>query len=558
MTEIATPRTGAQCAVDALAAEGVRHVFGLPGTTLMEIIDELGTRDDIRYIPVRHEEVAAFMADGYARASGEVGVCMASRGPGAAHLSIGVHNGHAEAVPILALIGQIPDAFAQRESFEEMDMLAFFAPMTKWGTEVHQVGRVPELVQRACRTACSGRPGAVVVSLPHDIQKQTVADPQAKQSWKAGHPQASDDDVDAAAGLLADAARPVIIIGGGCQGHDPAVVHLAHTLAAPVVTTWLRKGRYPNSDDSYVGCLGYGAVETTTEAVRSADVVIALGTKLSEFSTDQWTLLSPATKLIHVDLDEDALGRNYIPTVGMLADAGRTAALLDERVAECRTPDKLTRLAGLRQTYLRQTRLPHQQAQPESVTSEAVMSAVQQLLDTDPSVVLVADAPGFGTWMHRYLVVDRPNAFYGAAGGSMGWGMPAAMGIALARPEARVVCIAGDASFWMVAQDLETAVREGIRVVIVITNNFAFGNTRDRQRFAFDERYNGVFYGNPDFAAFARLLGAHGERVTKDADVAAAIDRALASDLPAVIDLVQDRFEGLPADLVPPGVASRR
>jgi acetolactate synthase-1/2/3 large subunit len=185
------------------------------------------------------------------------------------------------------------------------------------------------------------------------------------------------------------------------------------------------------------------------------------------------------------------------------------------------------------------------------VSSAALVTALRAVLGGAPAV-LVQDAPSFGTWIHRYLDFTEPGTFYASAGGSMGWGLPAAMGMQLARPDDRIITVSGDGSFWMVAQDLETAVREDLPVVTVISNNFAFGNTRDRQRTAHGGRYVGVFYGNPDFAAYARLLGAHGERVTAEADLRPALERALASGRPAVVDVIQDRQEGLPADLVPP------
>jgi acetolactate synthase I/II/III large subunit len=185
------------------------------------------------------------------------------------------------------------------------------------------------------------------------------------------------------------------------------------------------------------------------------------------------------------------------------------------------------------------------------VSSAALITALRAVLD-DTRAVLVQDAPSFGTWIHRYLDFTEPGTFYASAGGSMGWGLPAAMGMQLARPDDRIITVSGDGSFWMVAQDLETAVREDLPVVTVISNNFAFGNTRDRQRTAHGGRYVGVFYENPDFAAYARLLGAHGERVTADADLRPALERALASGRPAVVDVIQDRQEGLPPGLIPP------
>lgn len=551
--------TGAGVTVDALRREGVSAVFGLPGTTVMELIDELYDDPQIRYVSVRHEQVAAFMADGYARASGQLGVCLASRGPGAANLAIGVHNAHAEAVPVLALVGQVADAYAYREAFEEMDLTTFFAPMTKWAVEVHDPHRIPELVQRACRTAVAGRSGAVLVSLPHDVQQAKLSSPPLQPKWRVSLPAPDPAAIEHASHLLAEAHRPVIIVGGGMPSHDPSVSALAELLAAPVVTTWLRTGQISTSAPTSLGSLGYGVLPATRAVVEEADVVLALCCKMSEFTTDKWTLLPPDAALIHVDIDEAVLGRVHVPTVGIVADGRMTVQGLLDALGHGRfdpSASGIRRLETAREAYVSERVPPAARASPGQVSSRAVLDALQSTLRR-PEIVLVADAPGFGTWIHRYMDFVAPDTFYGAAGGSMGWGFPAAMGIQLARPDSRVVVVVGDGSFWMVAQDLETAVRENIPIVVVVTNNFAFGNTRDRQRFSFSQRYHGVFYGNPDFAAFARLLGAHGERVTSDSDLEPAIDRALASGLPAVIDVIQDRMEGLPADLVPPGAQPR-
>lgn len=550
--------TGAEMTVEALSREGVTVVFGLPGTTIMDLIDVIGERSDMRYIPVRHEQVAAMMADGYARGSGRLGVCMASRGPGAANLAIGVHNAHAEGVPVLALVGQVPDKLIHRDAFEEMDLLTFFAPMTKWSVEIHVADRTPELVQRACRSAQAGRPGAVLVSLPQDVQVETVASPRFQPQWRSAHPAPNKVELSHAVDLLETALRPAIIVGGGVPDHSPAVIALAEAVGAPVVSTWLRESAFPSSSPAMVGVLGYGAVPATELAISDADVVLALGTKLSEFSTNRWTLFSADVKLIHVDVDEAAFGRAYVPEVGLLADAEQTASslLADFKIDGARGAGRAHRVSQLRDAYLAQTHVPDSRTPAGKVSSAAVLSRLQTFVD-QPNHALVLDAAGFGTWVHRYLRFTQPDSFYGAAGGSMGWGLPAAMGVQVARPEARVVLVAGDGSFWMVAQDIETAVREDLPVLVVVMNNFAFGNTRDRQRFTFGARYHGVFYSNPDFAAYARLLGAHGERVESDEEFAPAFERALASGRPAIIDVIQDRMEGLPVGLEPPLSASK-
>jgi acetolactate synthase I/II/III large subunit len=558
---------GAELAVAALRCEGVANVFGLPGTTIMHLIDAIAQRDDVRWLSVRHEQVAAFMADGYARATGEPGVCMASRGPGAANLAIGIHNAYAESVPVVAVIGQVADGIYYRDAFEEMDLVRFFEPITKWSVEVHETGRIPELMQRAVRTATSGRPGPVMISLPLDVQLAST-DAVCRPSFRLPGPAPRADEVERAVELLTQAARPVIVVGGGLRGsgYDAALTALAERLDIPVVTTWLRKNAFPNDSGMFCGSLGYGAVAATDELVADADVVLAIGCRFSEFTTKRWTLLPATAALIHVDIDPDVIGRYYVPAVGICADAALAVtallAAVDAAAPPDRVPDPSGRRAGraraYRAAYLSQTKPFDRTAIPGSgrpVSSAALVGALREVLG-QRSAILVQDAPSLGTWIHRHVDFTSPGTFYGSAGGAMGWGLPAAMGMQLARPDAAIVAVCGDGSFWMVAQDLETAVREKLPVVTVINNNFAFGNTRDRQAVAHGGRYLGVFYRNPDFAEFARLLGAHGERVEKDTELLPALNRALerarSSGLPAVVDVVQDIHEGLPPDLVPP------
>lgn len=549
--------SGADITAQALEHEGVTHVFGLPGTTVMNLIDAF-TRTNLRFVSVRHEQVAAFMADGYARASGTPGVCMASRGPGAANLAIGVHNAHAESVPVLALVGQVPDEIYYRESFEEIDLTHFFAPMTKWQVEVHKVGRIPELLQRAVRTTLQGRPGAVLASLPLDVQV-AEARPTFQPRRRLSHPAPSAEVVSEAVDLLLAAERPVVVVGGGLQAteFDDAVIQLLTRLNLPVVSSWMRKNVFPADSPLFCGSLGYGAFDVTEDLVREADVVLALGSRFSEFSTKNWSLLGPAAKLIHVDIADEVIGQVHPPTVGVHASAHLFAVAALDRLAGpgVRSGDEVTarapEVAEARRRYLNCARIPSDLPTNDGVASADIVRALATVIEEiDP--ILVQDAPSLGTWIQRYLELPSPGHFYAAAGGSMGWGLPAAMGIQLARPTERVLAVCGDGSFWMVAQDLETAVRENIPVVVVVNNNFAFGNTRDRQRTAHQGRYSGVFYGNPDFAAYARLLGAHGERVETAEELVPAIRRALASGGPAVVDVIQDIHEGLPPDLVPP------
>src|SRR5215468_2333475 len=353
---------GAEVAIEALRREGVRHIVGLPGTTIMHLIDAAGRSQGLRYLSARHEQVAAFMADGYARAADGVGVCVASRGPGAANLAIGVHNAHAESIPVLALVGQVPDEIRHREAFEEMDLVRFFAPITKWSLEIHRPGRIAELLQRAVRTALSGRPGPVMVSLPLDVQTAEAA-ARYQASARAVPPAAPAAAVEAAVARLASAQRPVIIVGGGARGpgYSPGLVKLAERLAIPVVTTWLRKNAFPNDSPLFCGSLGYGALAVTEDLVREADLVLAAGCRFSEFSTGRWTLLSPGTALVQIDIDPDALGRTYVPDIGICADISQAAQALADAAEETGTsppPGRAAWAAAVRADYQQQASPP--------------------------------------------------------------------------------------------------------------------------------------------------------------------------------------------------------
>ena len=548
-------RNGAQAVVDALVAEGVDHVFGLPGTTIMDVLDALGQEPRIRYLSVRHEQAAAHMADGFWRASGRVAVCLASRGPGAANMTIGVHNAFAESIPLLALVGQVPNQVVHQGAFEEMDIVSFFRPITKWAISIDTPARLDGLVRRAVRMSRQGRPRPVLVSIPLDVLQASTGAIASTSTTAALTPAPSPESIAPAVELLARAERPVIVVGGGVQraaSYCEPVIRLAEALGAPVVTTWLRKGAFPNQHPLYVGALGYGAHQVAEQAVREADVLLAMGCRFSEFTTKRYSLLQANTAIIHVDIDATEIGAIYPTSVGIVADAGGTAATIASLLSGGDRPAiRLSRTAELRASYETETALVEMRNSEGGVESGAVVHALRRLVDRhDP--IIVQDTHSFGPWISRHVEFRRPGAYYGAAGGSMGWGLPAALGVQAARPAERVVAICGDGSFWMVAQELETAVREHLPVVVIITNNFSYGNTRDRQRTAHGGRYIGVFYSNPDFAAYARLLGAHGERVEHADGLDGAIERAMAAGVPAVIDVVQDCHEGLPSDLQPP------
>lgn len=541
---------GAQAVVETLKREKVKYVFGLPGTTIMHLLDALYMEEEIKYISVRHEQVAAFMADGFARSSGQIGVCMASRGPGAANLTIGIHNAYAESIPVLALLGQVSDQIYYRDAFEEMDLVKFFEPITKWSIEIHHTQRIPELLQRGIRTALSGRTRPVAVSIPLDVQ-MNEAEFSFAPAVRKRHQAVDVTAVSKAFSLLQQAHKPVILAGGGVDLSDASqeLVQLAEQLSIPVLTTWRKANVFPNDHSLYFGNLGPGCPPVSWDVLKEADVLLAVGLHFSEFSTKRWSAVSEHTKIIHIDIDEMELDKVYASEVSILGDAKAALAELLRQLEGYRVDiSKRPMIEAFTEQYRLEIE-PPKWTEASPVPSSALVESVNRMLRKH-DVIVVEDAATFGAWLTRYGRF-RPGQYYAAAGGSMGWGFPAAMGIQLAHPNRRVVNITGDGAFWMVAQDMETAVRENIPVINIVVNNFCYGNTRDRQKTAHDGRYIGIHYNNIDFAKYAELLGAYGERVESADKLDDAIERALASGKPAIIDVIQDKWEGLPPGTIP-------
>ena len=566
---------GAQMAIEALRREGVRLVAGLPGTTIMHLIDAVGGQPGMRYISARHEQVAAFMADGYARASGTVGVCLASRGPGAANLAIGIHNAHAESIPVLALIGQVPDQVYHREAFEEMDLVRFFEPITKWSVEVHDPSRIPELLQRAVRTALSGRPGPVMVSLPLDVQTAEAA-ATFQPSVRSAPPAPQAIAVQEAAGLLATARRPVIIAGGGVcgPGYDPGLLQLAERLQIPVVTSWLRKNVFPNDCVLFCGSLGYGAVPVTENLVREADVVLAIGCRFSEFTTGRWTLLSPAASLIQVNIDADSLGRYYVPAIGICADAAEATAALaaavgalgEDEARPARPGRRRPAMTAGEQQSARGLRAQRAAAAHAAYRQQTGLPAPRPVRHWCPpprwsppcARCSAGPAPRWSRTPQHGGVDPAAHRFHGPwhllrrRGRQHGLGIPGGDGHAAGptwepdyHGERRRQLLDGRPGPGN-RRPREPAGRERHQQQLRVRQHP--GPAAVRARWALPRR----LLRQP---GFRRLRpAARGARGTGGVSggLLPALDRALASGRPAIVDVIQDQYEGLPPGLLPP------
>jgi acetolactate synthase-1/2/3 large subunit len=543
--------------VEVFIGEGVECVFSLPGTTILDIYDAMATSSKIRHIVTRHEQGAAHMADGYARASGKVGVCMASRAPGAANMASAIYEAYAGSIPLLVIIGSVSDSIYYRDAFEETDLVSLFRPITKACFEIHRTDRIPEILHRAFREARSGRSRPVLVSLPHDIQK-AKAEFSFQPNVAVPPCGPSRTTVKEAVKLLASAQKPGIYAGGGVirSQSRKALVELATRLSIPVVTSWGRKDAFPIHHDLAMGMMGNHASPATRAVVREADVILAVGTRFSEFSTNRWRDINRSANLIHIDIDPHEMGKTFLPTVAIVSDAGEALkAMLEElegvKSKEFNLRSRQERCKQLREAFLKESAFPAMPPQENGgVSSLAAIQSLEKAVS--PEDVMLMHSVTFEKWFLSYSPLRvNPGAFHLATGGTLGWGLPAAMGLQVGSPGKRVVAVIGDGGYLMNVQELETAVREKIPVKVLVMNNFCYGNIRSRQMEEFGGRLIGSLYGNPDFAQMANSFGIYGRRVERDDDLLPVIHEALAQVGPAVVDIIQSPDEGLPEGTKP-------
>jgi acetolactate synthase-1/2/3 large subunit len=538
---------GAKVIIESLKREGIDHIFSLPGTTILDLFDALYDDKEMKLIVTRHEQGAAFMADGYTRVSGKPSVCMASRGPGAMNMAIGVHNAFMESSPIIVLIGQVDQDISLRDAFEEMDLVSVFKPFTKWSVEIQKAERIPELVQRAVRTSISGRPRPVMISVPMNLQKADIEEVFWPKT-NLPRPRANMRDIEGIINLIIRSNRPVILAGGGINSSNANVelLKFSEFLKIPTISTWARNDVFPNDNLLFLGAAGFGAAKVTLDYLASADLILALGCRFSEFTTMRYRFLKSGSSLIHIDMDSEGLSRVFSPTMGVISDA--KLALEDLlNVSKTTVNEDYLRKAKDRLSHeikdakgklLKASIISSDQYQGNFIHPGILMQHIQKTVEED--AIIVIDSGSFMPWASRFYQYQQPKTMISTAGGSMGFALPAAIGAHLAKPNQKVLAITGDGGFMMVLQELETAVRYKIPIIVIVMNNFSFGNVKEKQIKNYGGRVIGSDYSNPDFAQLAKLFGANGERIEKTEEIIPAMGRALKSDLPSVLDVMID------------------
>lgn len=492
-------------------------VAGIPGNGILEIIDSMSTGTDVPFVLTRHEQGASMMAYSYAFQTGRPAVVVGSKAPGATNLTIGVMGAYVESLPMLVLTAQVSNAHEGYEAFEEIDLAALFKPITKWSVQVNNPGRTIEILNEAYRRTLTGRPGPVHVAIPYDFMQKDAG--PAVRPVRPVSPSTLHPRLDRIVELLRSAQRPLIIAGGGVPAQNAAdVLAVARGLGAPVVQSWLRKP-VPDRDPYCIGMAGIGGSPAARRGIQDADVVLVLGCRFSEQMTEHYRMhFAAGAKLVHVDLDPAVIGRVHPVDLGVQADL---RDVLPELRAAVETAPPAAPAGWLETLQKEQAGYLQELASYErdDVTPQGryVVEQLRELLDPDARLVL--DSGNYLHWAEQYFPVEQAGLFHYPTSGTMGFGVPGAIGAKIAHPDAFVCALVGDGGFAMTMGELETAARIGTPVLVVVINNSTLGHIRMRQEVNFGGRAVGVNFGEQHFSHVARAFGLFGAEVTATAEV---------------------------------------
>ena len=536
-------RTGGKLLADQLVLHGCELAFCVPGESYLPLLDGLfDHRDRVRLVTCRHESAAANAAEAAGKLTGRPGVCMVTRGPGVTHAAVGVHTARQDSTPLILLVGQVARGHRGREAFQELDLPAVFGPMAKAALEIDDPDRIPELVAGAFSLATSGRQGPVVISLPEDVLAQPSDAPDA-EPYRTWEPAADPRDIAAVRGLLEAAERPFVLVGGGpwdTQG-CARLATWADACGLPLGASFRRQDVVDNALSCYAGDVGLGVNPRLARRIAGADLVIALGSRLTEIETQGYTLLAPPTPtqaLVHVHPDPTELGRVYQPRLGVLAAVRSFAAAADAGA----------RVDGTR--WAEWADEAHRDYEAWSAPGDRADSGghgvdlgevVAHLRAELPEDAIVCNGAGnYTVWIHRFFRYRRWGTQLAPQSGAMGYGVPAALAAQLLRPSASVVAFAGDGCFQMCAQELATMRQERLPIIVIVANNGMLATIRMHQERRFPARVISTDLVNPDFAALARAHGIHGERVERTEQFPEALARARGSGGAALIEIITD------------------
>jgi acetolactate synthase-1/2/3 large subunit len=559
-------KRGADIVVDVLIKEGVDTVFGLPGGAIMEVYDALFDAP-FRNVLTRHEQAACHMADGYARATGKVGVVIATSGPGATNLVTGLATAYMDSIPLVAITGQVPRHYIGTDAFQEADVIGITRPITKHNFLVTDIKDLPLILRQAFYIARTGRPGPVLVDIPKDITQQKTAykmptDEEVRESLPGYNPHTEGNPVQIkkAAELIRKATRPVLYVGGGAILSDAAeeIYKLAHLAQIPVTTTNMGKGAFPETDPLSLHMLGMHGTYYANMAVYHSDLLIAVGARFDDRVTGKINEFAPEAKIIHIDIDPASISKTITVDVPIVGDVKNVLRKLIKELEEKPVEWIAAREQWLKQINEWKEKHPlNYRKSDKMIKPQAVIEEIYNV--TNGEAIISAGVGQHQMWAAMFYKYKYPRQFLNSGGlGTMGFGFPAAVGAKIGRPDKTVFAIEGDGSFIMNVQDLATAVQYRVPVKIAIINNGFLGMVRQWQQFFYDSRYASVCLSvQPDFVKLAESFGAVGLRATKPSEVREVLLKAMEiNDRPVLIDFVVDREENV-LPMVPAGKSYR-
>jgi acetolactate synthase I/II/III large subunit len=554
--------SGAQALLESLERQNVDTIFGILGGAILPVYDALCGNKKIRHILARHEQCAAHEAEGYARASGRAGVCMATSGPGATNLVTGIANAYMDSSPVIALTGQIPTYSANssymigKDAFQEADILGITTAITKYSYQPRAVSDIPQMVQNAFHIATTGRPGPVLIDLPKNVQAgiddvEFTTKVNIRGYRLPEPPQPA--KISEAADMLAKAERPIILVGGGViwANASDEIVQMSDLLMAPVATTFMGKGAFPENHPLSLGSIGMHGNPAANRLIGEADVLLAVGTRFSDRATANLDSFAKGAKKIQIDIDPAEINKNILVDLAIVADAKASMKMLLTA-----TSKKLKKGEGKAWTNrvkeAKEQLSPLLKELPRDMLPKAILSELRKLLPENG--IVTTEVGQNQMWSALYLQALKPRTFISSGGlGTMGFGFPAAIGAKVACPDRPVVDIAGDGSFIMSEQELACSVTENIPVTVIVLNNSVLGMVAQWQRTLYDRRYNAVNLGkSPDFVKLADAYGAQGIRAGSIEEFRKAVKTALTSKVTTVIDVpIGSETDVVP--FVPPG-----
>lgn len=548
---------GGEAIIKSLQDQGVDVVFGYPGGVLLPLYDVIYD-SDLKHILVRHEQCAAHAADGYARASGKVGVCIGTSGPGATNLVTGIATAYMDSSPILAIAGQVSTGLIGNDAFQEVDTLGLTMPITKHNFQAMQADEIPGIIKSSFYIANSGRPGPVAIDLPKDVQEEEFdyddefkIDLPGYKPTQKGHPL----QIKKASNLILNSKKPVILAGGGIilSNSSKELMTLSQLINAPVTTTLMGKGSFPEDHPLSLGMLGMHGRKAANMVVDECDCLIVIGCRFSDRTTGDVDKFAQKAKIVHIDVDPAEIGKNIPVDVPIVGDAKIVMSSLIKNIGKQKKEDEKATTVKWSE-YVSDFKIncmPRISFEDVPLKPQQVIKEIRDSINYES--IVTTDVGQNQMWMAHYFTSKIPRTFLSSGGlGTMGFGFPAAIGAKVALPESDVVAVCGDGGFLMVCQDLATVKEYDIPVVVCVLDNRYLGMVAQWQKLFYDERMSHTHLGEvPDFVKLAESFGVQGERVERPGEMEEALKKALRSGEPTLIDVIIDPDEILP--MVPPG-----